>query len=128
MLVLHRLVRAVFSILLCAGFAYGQGTSGKIAGTVTDSQGAVIPGATVTIKNLDTQFHRQVSSDNDGYYRVVGLPVGRYEVRAERQGFKVEVSNLSLTVAEEGVVNFKMEVGSVTEQVTVVGGGAEVET
>jgi len=118
----------LFFTLLCTSLVSGQGTSGTISGTVKDPQGAVIGGATVTIKNLDTQLQRQVSTDSKGYYRVVGIPVGHYEVRSERQGFKVEVSNLTLTVAEEAVVNFSMEVGSVNEQVTVTSGGAEVET
>ncbi len=123
-----RLMLLVLFSLLCTPLVFGQATSGIIAGTVTDQQGAVVPGAAVTIKNLDTDFQRQVSTDSNGYYRVAALPVGRYVVRAERAGFKVDVSNLTLTVAEEAVVNFKMEVGSVSEQVTVASTGTEVET
>ncbi len=123
-----RLMLLVLFSLFCAPLVFGQATSGIVAGTVTDQQGAVVPGAAVTIKNLDTDFQRQVSTDSNGYYRVAALPVGRYVVRAERAGFKVDVSNLTLTVAEEAVVNFKMEVGSVAEQVTVASAGTEVET
>src|SRR5260370_12783347 len=123
-----RLMLLVLFSLLCTPLVFGQATSGIIAGTVTDQQGAVVPGAAVTIKNLDTDFQRQVSTDSNGYYRVAALPVGRYVVRAERAGFKVDVSNLTLTVAEEAVVNFKMEVGSVSEQVTVASAGTDVET
>src|SRR5713226_5439823 len=123
-----RLMLLVLFSLLCTPLVFGQATSGIIAGTVTDQQGAVVPGAAVTIKNLDTDFQRQVSTDSNGYYRVAALPVGRYVVRAERAGFKVDVSNVTPTVAEEAVVNFKMEVGSVSEQVTVASTGTEVET
>src|SRR6266849_5211719 len=123
-----RLMLLVLFSLLCTPLVFGQATSGIIAGTVTDQQGAVVPGAAVTIKNLDTDFQRQVSTDSNGYYRVAALPVGRYVVRAERAGFKVDVSNLTLTVAEEAVVNFKMEVGSLSEQVIVTSTGTEVET
>src|SRR5213593_4342941 len=115
-------------IVLSAVVIYGQGTSGTILGTVTDPQGAVVAGATVSVKNLDTQRQRQVVTDSDGYYRVEALPVGRYEVRAERQGFKVTVNSLTLTVGEEAVTNFKMEVGSLSEQVIVTSTGTEVET
>ena len=94
-------------ILLSAVLVHGQGTSGTILGTVTDPQGAVIAGVTVSVKNLDTQRQRQVVTDSSGYYRVEALPVGRYEVRAERQGFKVTLSSLTVTVGEETVTNFK---------------------
>src|SRR5437016_11534245 len=115
-------------VLLSAVLVYGQGTSGTILGTVIDPQGAVIAGVTVSVKNLDTQLQRQVVTDSSGYYRVEALPVGRYEVRAERQGFKVTVNSLTLTVGEEAVTNFKMEVGSLSEQVIVTSTGTEVET
>ena len=115
-------------VLLSAVLVYGQGTSGTILGTVTDPQGAVIAGVTVSVKNLDTQRQRQVVTDSSGYYRVEALPVGRYEVRAERQGFKVSVNSLTLTVGEEAVTNLKMEVGSLSEQVIVTSAGTEVET
>ena len=115
-------------VLLSAVLVYGQGTSGTILGTVTDPQGAVIAGVTVSVKNLDTQRQRQVVTDSSGYYRVEALPVGRYEVRAERQGFKVSVNSLTLTVGEEAVTNLKMEVGSLSEQVIVTSTGTEVET
>ena len=88
-----------------------------------------MPGATVMVTNLDTPFKRQVTTNDDGYYRFVGLPVGRYEMRSEHQGFKTAVATLKLTVAEELVANFDMEVGAITEQVTVnATGGAEAET
>src|SRR5437016_7485341 len=115
-------------VLLSAVLVYGQGTSGTILGTVTDPQGAVIAGVTVSVKNLDTRRQRQVVTDSSGYYRVEALPVGRYEVRAERQGFKVSVNSLTLTVGEEAVTNLKMEVGSLSEQVIVTSTGTEVET
>src|SRR6267143_1016618 len=115
-------------IVLFAALVSGQGTSGEISGTVRDTQGASVPGATVTITNLDTPFKRQLTTSGDGYYRFVGLPVGRYEVRAEHQGFKTGITKLSLTVAEVATANFDMEVGAVTETVTVSTTGSEVET
>src|SRR5260370_33468418 len=103
-----RLMFLVLFSLLYVPLIYGQGTSGTILGTVTDPQGAVIAGVTVSVKNLDTQRQRQVVTDSNGYYRVEALPVDRYEVRAEGQGFKGIGSSLTLTVVEEAGTNFKM--------------------
>src|SRR5207253_7909816 len=114
---------ALFVTVVC-----GQGTSGEISGTVRDPQGVSVPGATITATNLDTPFKRQLTTTSDGYYRFVGLPVGRYEVRSEHQGFKTGITNLTLTVAEVATASFDMEVGAVTEQVTVSLAGGEVET
>ena len=125
-----RLILAALSVIALSTIsAYGQGTSGEISGRVKDPQGASVPGASVTVTNLDTPFKRQLTTNNDGYYRFVGLPVGRYEMRAEHQGFKTGVITLTLTVAEAAVANFDMEVGAITEQVTVtLATGGEVET
>src|SRR6266851_347982 len=106
---------ALFCLVLCGTIAMGQGTSGEISGTVKDPQGASVAGASITVTNLDTPFKRQLTTNSDGYYRFVGLPVGRYEVRSEHQGFKTAVATLKLTVAEVATVNFDMEVGAVTE-------------
>src|SRR5207244_5270434 len=70
---------ALSLIVLSAGLVSGQGTTGEISGTVKDPQGAAVPGATVMVTNLETPFKRQVTTNDDGYYRFVGLPVGRYE-------------------------------------------------
>src|SRR5713226_1464045 len=126
----QRLILSALSVVaLSTVLVFGQGTSGEISGRVKDAQGAAVPGATVTVTNLDTPFKRQVTTNGDGDYRFVGLPVGRYEMRSEHQGFKTAVATLKLTVAEEAVANFDMEVGAITEQVTVnATGGTEVET
>src|SRR5215472_9969599 len=128
-----RRVRVIFSALalvfLTPVMSFGQGATGEISGMVTDPQRASVPGATITIKNLDTPFQRQTTTNTDGYYRFVGLPVGRYEIRSEHQGFKTGIINLKLTVAEKLIANFDMEVGAVTEEVVVtVTAGGEVET
>ncbi|HEU5240324.1 MAG TPA: TonB-dependent receptor [Pyrinomonadaceae bacterium] len=120
---------AVSSLLFSAILVCGQGTTGEISGTVKDPQGASVPATTVTVTNLDTPFKREATTNTDGYYRFVGLPVGRYVVRFEHQGFKIGIINLKLTVAEQAIANFDMEVGAITEQVMVtITGGGEVET
>jgi hypothetical protein len=80
--------RYVISILALAGYpAVAQDTSGKIVGIVSDSSGGVVAGAKVTVTNTGTQIARQTSTDKQGYYQVLELPIGRYEVAAEAAGF-----------------------------------------
>lgn len=129
MLRLQFLFSALSLILFASVTILGQGTTGEISGSVKDPQGASVPAAKVTIKNLDMPFEREATTNSDGYYRFVGLPVGRYEIRCEQQGFKTSVINLKLTVAEQAIANFEMEVGAITEQVLVTAAtGGEVET
>ena len=79
--------------------AAAQATTGAIAGTITDTQGGVLPGVTLTVTNSDNGNTRTVVTEADGKYRFAGLQPGRYEVRAELQGFStVEVKNLVLTI------------------------------
>lgn len=116
----------ILSMWLCAA-AFAQ--SGIISGTVTDSQGALIPAVKVGIRNLDTGQTRALSSDAAGYYRAVGIDPGRYEVRVEQAGFSTEVrTGISLTVAQESVVNFSLKVSSVKEEIVVMGEAPGVET
>ncbi len=99
--------------------ALGQSTSGAISGEISDSLGEVIPGATITIKSLETSVIRQVVSRSSGNYRIVGLPPGRYEIKAERPGFSPEAWIVTVTVAEEFVVNLSLKPANVTEEITV---------
>ncbi|HZF41151.1 MAG TPA: carboxypeptidase-like regulatory domain-containing protein, partial [Blastocatellia bacterium] len=116
-------------VMLCGAVAFGQATSGTISGTMLDPQGNVLAGATVKIKNLGTGATREVTSNSSGYYRVTGLPPGRYEVEAAAQGFAPEKrGELTLTVAEEIVVNFSLKVGVTKQDVIVEVQPVNVET
>src|SRR5713226_5187345 len=130
MLVLHKLIPAGFSILLCAACVLGQATSASVSGTVTDQNAAVIPGAVLIIKNTETGQERKVQTDGSGNYSVVGLSPGKYDLRVERQGFNSETrTGLKLTVAEEAVLNVQLNVSGVQEAVQVTdAGAAQVET
>lgn len=115
-------------VLFCFTLAWGQRSSATIAGTVVDQQNAVVQGATVTVRNLETGLVRQVTSDINGYYRIVSLPSGPYEVRVEHEGFKTEVrSGLTLSVAQEAVVNFSLTVGSLQEELLITGEAPIIE-
>src|SRR5215467_13806020 len=94
-----------------------------IQGTVTDPAGAVVSGATVMVTSLETNKTQQVTTGDDGFYRVSGLAPGKYTVTVEMQGFKKKVLD-DVTVAAEAPVgvNVALETGPVSEAVTVVAG------
>ena len=100
--------------------AFAQMNTGRISGTVTDSSGAVVPGAAVSVVNQDTHLVSKATTDNSGSYLVVNLPVGAYSVTAEAQGFRrAERTGIALDNAARITADFKLEVGTVTESVEV---------
>ncbi len=98
----------------------GQANTGTIVGTVRDSSGATVPGATVTVNNQDTQVSSTWASNEQGDYAALFLLPGAYEVTVDRQGFKKTVrKDIVVQVADKVRVDFQMQVGSVSETVTV---------
>src|SRR5437588_847017 len=94
--------------------------TGTILGTVKDSSGASIPGAMVTLKNTDTNLTKTATTEADGSYRFPELAVGRYEITASAAGFRTENrTGLTLEVTQTGVINFALQVGATTQQVTI---------
>ncbi len=120
---------AVFLALLWLGAApLGAQTSAVISGTVTDSSGAVISGAQLTVTNSGTGAVRNTESDAAGRYQVVSLPVGEYQIRAAKSGFTDEVrTGIDLVVGEDAAVDFKLTVGQSSQTVTVTGDAPLVE-
>src|SRR5579883_2233478 len=107
-------------LFLAAIPALAQLPTGTILGTVKDSSGASIPGATVTVKNTDTNLTKTATTEADGSYRFPELPVGHYEVTASAAGFRTENrAGLTLEVTQQGVINFALQVGATTQQVTI---------
>ncbi|HXG64598.1 MAG TPA: TonB-dependent receptor [Blastocatellia bacterium] len=114
---------------LFSPLSLAQATSGTVLGTVRDDTGAVISGATVTLKHIATGLTRSITTDEDGRYRVLALPLGSYEVKVERAGFNAEVrSGIELTVGREAVVDFALRVGKIEDTVTITGEAPLVET
>ena len=106
-----------------------QAVTGTILGTVTDDTGAVLPGVTVTVTHTDTGLVRTAVTDSAGEFTVPSIPTGTYSVSAELQGFKtVMVPSLRLGVDQRLRVNVKLEVGAVSETITVVGSSPLVQT
>src|SRR5467141_925638 len=111
---------AILGVLLFSFSLFSQVNTGTISGFVQDSSGAVIAGATVTVRNVDTGTARTVTSDDGGNYRVLSLAIGRYEVRVESGGFRAMVhTGINLVVGQEAVVNLRLEVGQLQQDVTV---------
>ena len=102
--------------------AQSQAINGTIEGVVRDGTGAVLPGASVNVSNLDTGQQRTMTTNADGGYRAVLLSLGSYRVKAELLGFKtIERTGITLSAGQTAVVNFAMEVGGVAEVVSVTG-------
>jgi carboxypeptidase family protein/TonB-dependent receptor-like protein len=114
--------------LLATSSALAQSTA-TVQGTVTDSKGAVLPNATVVVRNRNTSAERTAQTDSEGNYQVAALPVGVYQIEVRVQGFKTQVADsVTLEVAKTAVQNFQMEVGALSEQVLVSSDVPVIET
>src|SRR3989475_2790910 len=106
-----------------------QTVTGRIVGTIHDAQGAVIPGVSVSAKNLETGAERTTLSDESGGFVITNIPAGSYEVSASLAGFQKEVhSGITLTVGAALRVDFTLKVGALQEQVEVTGEAPQVDT
>ena len=110
-------------------FVAAQAVTGTILGTVTDGTGAFLPGATVTLTHTDTGLVRTVHSNNEGEFTAPSLPTGKYSLVAELQGFKtVTIPDIQLGVDQRLRMQVHLEVGAVSETITVVGSSPLVQT
>src|SRR4030095_16084614 len=114
------IARALLLILLLTAAVSAQTFRGTILGTVTDQNDAVMPGAKVTVKSVNTGLERSTTTDDAGNYTVAELPIGPYKVRVEQTGFQSsEVSNVNVEVASERRVDVRLGIGLTELQVTV---------
>ena len=108
---------------------FGQGNTGAILGTITDTSGAVVPSAKVTVTNVQTNVASDTQSDSVGNYAVRYLSAGQYRVEAEFSGFKKLVrENIQLDLFRELRVDLTLEAGANVESVTITGTAALLET
>src|SRR5437660_1777258 len=120
---------AAVSLLANAPRSVAQTVAGRIVGTIRDSQGAVIPNASVSAKNLETGAERTMLSDASGGFNITSIPAGSYEVTASAPGFQKGVrSGVTLTVGAALRVDFTLNVGVLQEQVVVTGEAPQVDT
>jgi hypothetical protein len=106
-----------------------QGTTGSIGGFVTDESKAALPGATVTVKQVDTGQSRVLTTDAQGRYRADSLAPGQYAVTVELSGFRTaQYDDVSLSVGQASSLNVQMQIGGISEKVVVSGDATLVAT
>ncbi|HEY2932726.1 MAG TPA: carboxypeptidase regulatory-like domain-containing protein [Acidobacteriota bacterium] len=116
-------------LTFAAWSAYGQSDSSQISGYVKDSSGAVIPGATVTVKNETRDFRRDAVTNDAGYYVVANVPPGLYTVSVELSGFKrFETTHKKVDPAIPTTVDATLEVGEISQTVSVTASTTNVQT
>jgi len=109
--------------------ALGQVSNAVITGIVTDAQSGVLPGVTITLTNAETGVVRTIVTEENGRYRLGGIPPGRYSLRAELPGFATQqITDITLTIALEYTKDFVMGVQGLQESINVTGESAIVET
>ena len=119
----------VFVLLSMSIFAQSQSTTGLIQGTVVDQNGAVLSGASITVRNVNTGFERTVTSNSDGFFTAPLLPLGTYRVTTSANGFSNSVlENVEVTIGNTLSLNIGLKVGGATETVNVTGDAEAVDT
>ena len=114
-------------LLTVSPLGFGQAITGDILGTISDSTGAVVPGARVILTAVDTGTTWQATSDASGDYLFAQLKPGRYNVEASKTGLQTTtVSNIELLVGQRPRVDVVLKVGAVTQTVTVNAGGVQM--
>lgn len=117
------------ALLLAAPITSAQNAAGSIVGTVTDPQGAVVPGAKVTVSNDATGVNDTALTSSAGYFEILALPIGNYHLTVESQGFSVAVTqSKKLEINQTLRFDVRLTVGSTKETITVVAKVSGVET
>ena len=107
------------SVFLCSAYAQYRAS---IQGVVSDPDGAVISGATVTLKNLDTNQTQTATTNDSGVYNFNALPPGKFSITVEKDGFKKKVlESVGIIPEQANALNIQMDLGAVVESVTVTG-------
>lgn len=122
------LLLVILSLLTSAVFAQAT-TTGRLTGTVTDSQGAVIAKAQVSVKNNQTRIEFEVETNDRGEWSIPSIPNGTYTISIIAQGFKsILIQSVKVDVGTITTANAGLEVGGVTEQVVVLRGGSILQS
>jgi hypothetical protein len=129
-LLLNRQVVRLLLAFVITGFAlWAQAERGAITGTVTDPTAGVIPGAEITVTNVDTNVSYSTSSTSSGTYRVPNLPPGTYNIACTKGGFKqASIENVRVAVSGTVNVDVALEVGTASQAVTVEAHAEQLQT
>ena len=122
-----RIVLGTLVTLALASAVYAQST-GTVQGAVSDTQGAVMPGVSIVIRNQATGVERTTTTDAAGQYLAASLPPGNYSIVAHIEGFQDQTRDVELGVAQTIVVNLRLGVGALAENVTVTGASPLIDT
>jgi hypothetical protein len=107
-------------VLCCSSIAFGQTTGAQLTGQITDSTGAAIPGAQISVQNVDTNLEQHGDSDGQGVYLINFLPPGPYRLTVERQGFDRQIqTGIVLTVNQTATLNISLRQGTIQQTVNV---------
>src|SRR6266480_6328168 len=111
---------ALVTCCLAVVAAFGQSGTATLSGTVVDPNGAVVPGAEITILNSATTLKRQTTTGDEGNFTVSILPPGTYSVAARREGFSpLEIQNIALNVGDQKALRIELKAGDVNATVQV---------
>ena len=113
------LLSALIAVSTCAIIASAQGIRATVRGRVTDSSGAVVPKAKITITNIGTNETRAVETSDEGDYTIPQIPPGDYSLAIEQAGFKKAVQRFTLETGQEARLDITLQAGAVTEQVEI---------
>ena len=122
------LITCIFTILVGPLSAFSQSGAGAIQGTVTDPTGAVIPAATIHIVNTATSQVEDSTTNNVGFYQVLGLYTGPYTVTITAPGMKTYTRGVTLLVGQNLVINPTLSTGAITQQVEVNANSVQLTT
>ena len=126
---LPRMVLLSLVVMVAPVVSSAQDATGRIFGTVYDQQGAVIPAAQISVTNTATQEARIATTNKEGIFQLLALPIGNYKVTAEHAGFRTVVSQEQKLLINQALrIDFKMEVGAENQTVDVGAEAAPVET
>jgi len=123
-----RFCSVVLGLLLFSSGAFGQGTTGHIAGTVSDPNGAVVTGAVVKATNIATNYNRETTTDGDGIYGFQLLPPGRYRVEISASGFAATTVEADVNITQTTPVDVQLTVAGGTATVDVQAPDLQTET
>ena len=123
------IIRVALIMAITAWTMYGQAFTGSISGIVSDPAGAVVPGARVTVTDIDKNTSLSTVTNDTGFYRVGELQPGRYRITAEAAGFRTAVvEGFPVATQQRASVDFSLQVGQVLEQVKVTAEAQMIDT
>jgi len=128
----RRIPGSLLTVLLLLAFVFAlhaQRTTADVLGVVTDSTGAVIPGAKVAVRNLDTNAESVATTDDGGNYIVTLLPIGRYAITSTKEGFKSwTVPEVRLAIGDRLRQDIQLQVGTIGESIEVTAASPALQT